>query len=317
MSPVVLTLIQSLVILSVAPMSVGLTRFFKARFQGRHGAVPWLPYFSLATLLKKENLVSTTSSWMFRATPYMVLVTSLFLMVVLPLVTVTGLFAGLSNFILVGSVLVLGASFMVLGGLDVGSGFGGLGASRTMTMVSLLEPTFVLTFAALAIATGTSSIDGMLAFGSEMGGLFNHAPYLILSILALMLLALAENARYPVDNPATHLELTMVHEATLLDYSGPYLAMLEYASALKLTVFAILIVNLILPAPLLAQSSEVVDVIIVIAATLLKVFGAMLSLAILESTIAKVRFYRVQEFLTGAFFLALTGITLALLATLL
>lgn len=315
MNPVIVSLIQVLCVLWLAPLSIGLTRWFKARFQGRHGAVPWLPYLTYASLLKKENVISSTGSWMLRTTPYAVLGSTLLLACVLPLVSAGGALASLSNFILVAGILALGSTFLVMGGLDTGSAFGGMGASREMTIVSLLEATVILTFAAFAIATGASTIDGLITGTHD--ALLVTAPYLLLSILALIMIALAENARYPVDNAATHLELTMVHEAMILDYSGPYLAMLEYASALKLTIFALLVTNFILPWPLVTVGSSALDVVLVLLVTVLKLSIAMFAVALLESTIAKMRFYRVQEFLTGAFFVALAGLSLALLSQLL
>ncbi|HRH31911.1 MAG TPA: NADH-quinone oxidoreductase subunit H [bacterium] len=317
MNPILLTTIQTAVILSLAPLSVGLTRFFKARFQGRHGAAPWLPYITYATMLKKETIVSASSSWMFRVAPYMVLGSSVFMALVLPLVTSGGVLANFSNFLLVAAVLALGSAFLVMAGLDVGSAFGGMGASREMTIASLLEATIILTFAAFALATGTSTIDGMLASASNVSIMIASAPYLCLSLVALILISLAENARYPVDNPATHLELTMVHEAMILDYSGPYLAMMEYASTLKLTVFALLVANFVMPWPLMTTASTGSSVLLALFMTLVKLVVVLFAVALLESTIAKMRFYRVQEFLTGAFFMALTGLALALLSQLL
>ena len=317
MNPIVLSLLQVVVVLLLAPLALGLTRFFKARLQGRQGAWPWLPYLTLATLLKKENIISATGSWMLRVTPYVVLASSLVLVISLPLLSVGGVFAGLSNFIVVAGILALGSAFLVMGGLDVGSAFGGMGSSREMTIVALLEPTIILTFTTFALATGTSAVDGMMQTAVEAGNLLLAAPYLLMSLLALMLMALAENARYPVDNPATHLELTMVHEAMILDYSGPYLAMLEYAASLKLTLFALLVANFILPWQLVISSSSVTDVLLAIVMTVVKLTVIMFLVALLESTIAKMRFYRVQEFLTGAFFMALSGLALALLSQLL
>ncbi|MDQ5952693.1 MAG: hypothetical protein QG626_822 [Patescibacteria group bacterium] len=317
MNPILLTTIQTVVILSLAPLSVGLTRFFKARLQGRHGAAPWLPYITYATMLKKETIVSASSSWMFRVAPYIVLSSSVFMALVLPLVTSGGVLASFSNFLLVAAVLALGSAFLVMAGLDVGSAFGGMGASREMTIASLLEATIILTFAAFALATGTSTIDGMLASASNVSIMIASAPYLCLSLVALILISLAENARYPVDNPATHLELTMVHEAMILDYSGPYLAMMEYASTLKLTVFALLVANFVMPWPLMTTTSTGGSILFALLMTLVKLVIVLFAVALLESTIAKMRFYRVQEFLTGAFFMALTGLALALLSQLL
>jgi formate hydrogenlyase subunit 4 len=317
MSSILITLIQALFVLSLAPLSVGLVRWFKARFQGRHGAAPWLPYLTLATLLKKENIVSQTSSWVFRAAPFTVLSLSIFLALVLPLVGTNGSLADLSNFIVVGGIIMFGAAVLVLAALDVGSSFAGMGASRSLTLASLLEPTFILALAAFALVTHSSTLDGIVSGIDGLGSLLLQAPYLVLSVAALGVVVLGENSRYPVDNPATHLELTMLHEAMILDYSGPYLAMMEYASMLKLTAGVLLIANLILPWPLLNLQASPVDIIIVLAATLIKIIVMMLALALLESTIAKLRFYRLHEFITGGFFLALTGVTIALLSTLL
>lgn len=315
MNPLILTLLQVIVVLAVAPLAVGLVRFYKARLQGRHGAAPWLPYYTYLTLLKKENVISSSSSWMLRAAPYAVLGSAVFMAIVLPLVSVGGIAASLSNFILVAAILALGSAFLVMGGLDVGSAFGGMGSSREMTIASLLESTILLTFAAFAVVSGVSTIDGMISGDALTAITVISDPYLLLPVIALILIALAENARYPVDNPATHLELTMVHEAMILDYSGPYLAMMEYASALKLTVFMLLVTNFLLPYPLLLSASGAGDVVLVILVVLAKIVVASFALAILESTIAKMRFYRVQEYLTGAFFIALSGLALTLLST--
>jgi formate hydrogenlyase subunit 4 len=314
MSPALMSCIQIIVVAGLAPLAVGLVRFFKARLQGRQGAAPWLPYITYASLLKKENLLSETGSWMLRAAPYGVLGSALFLVAVLPLLATGGVFMGLSNFILVAAVLALGSVFLVLGGLDSGSSLSGMGSSRHMTVVALLMPTFILTFVAFALVTGSSTIDGMLSGHLNYGLLLVGAPFLLLSLLALVLLALAENARYPIDDPSTQAELTMVQEVMLRDYSGPYLAMLEYASAVKLTVFALLVANFILPGPLLGAGTDGLDVALVLLVTVAKLGVVMFALALMESTVTKMRFYRVQEFLTGAFFLALTGLSLALLS---
>jgi formate hydrogenlyase subunit 4 len=317
MNLIISSIFQIVIVLLIAPMSVGLVRFFKARFQGRHGAWPWLPYLALATMMNKENVISTSGSWMLRLAPYAVLGTTLYLTIALPLLTVGGAWSELSNFLLIAGVLALGSAFLVLGSLDVGSAFGGMGGSREMTIISLLEPTTVLIFSAFAIASGDTSINGMVATSMESGAYILTQPYLLISMLALVLMALAENARYPVDNPATHLELTMVHEANILDYSGPYLAMMEYASTLKLTIFGLLVANFIWPWPLLVSDLTLTTVMLVVLATCVKLIMIMFGVALLESTIAKLRFYRIQEYLTGAFFLALTGLALTLLADIL
>ncbi|MEK7545695.1 MAG: NADH-quinone oxidoreductase subunit H [Patescibacteria group bacterium] len=309
MNPVSLTAIQTIVVLGLAPFAVGCVRLFKARLQGRRGASPFLSYVAFATLLRKQMVMPEDASWVFRLTPFVVLASALFLVLVLPLTTVGGALAAYGDLFVVAGVLVIGAVFLVMGGLDAASAFGGMGASREMTVTSLLEPTVILTFATFALASGSTGIDGMLASGLSVF----RAPYLFPTIAALGLVALAENARYPVDNPATHLELTMVHEAMILEYSGPYLAMLEFASAIKLTAFALLIGNFLVPATLAEPGASLTMVMAAVAAAALKLVAAMAALALLESVIAKMRFYRMQEYLTGAFLTALGGLALALI----
>lgn len=303
MNAAIITLIQGILILALAPFSMGLVRMVKARMQGRHGASPFLPYFTIATLLKKEMVISTSTSWVFRLVPFVVLGTTLFLVLVLPLIGIDGALAPLSDFIVVAAVLAIGAVFLVLGGFDSASAFGGMGSAREMTIASLIEPTIIVTFAAFALANGSTSINDMVT---------SFQPVLALSIMSLILVALAENARYPVDNPATHLELTMVHEAMVLEYSGPYLAMLEYASALKLTIFTVLIANLLFPNWIFVTYSLPSAIFGAIVMLVVKLTVGMFLLGLLESSIAKMRFFRMQEYLSIAFFVALGGLVVVL-----
>lgn len=299
MIPLLLTFLQVLIVLACAPFVVGLIRWFKARLQGRHGAAPWLVYYALAVLFKKENIISSSRSWVFRAVPFVVCGLAIFLVATLPLLFSSGRMVSI-DFILFAGILALGSVFLVLGGLDSASAFGGMGSSREMTLAALVEPAVITVFASFAVVAGTGQLDGMVTQSSLVS-----SPGLILSAVALVLIALAENARYPVDNPATHLELTMVHEAMILEYSGVYLALLEYASYLKLTVFLLLIGQLVLPVfanPLLAVLSSL-GVLVV----------GTFSVALLESSMAKMRFYRMQEFMTSAYVLALGGLILTLL----
>lgn len=287
MSSTTIIIIQWIVVLALAPFVTGLVRWFKARLQGRHGAAPWLVYVALLTTLKKENVISESRSWVFRCVPFVVLGTAFFLSLALPLLFPNGGLPQVDLFVLAG-VLALGSVFLVLGGLDAATAFGGMGASREMTLAALIEPTVLVTFAAFASVAGSSSLQDV--FGNGITAI-SH-PALLLSFAALVLVTLAENARYPVDNPATHLELTMVHEAMVLEYSGPYLAMLEYASSIKLTVFLLILGNL------------------VGASALMTVVVGAFALAFLESSIAKMRFFRMQEFMSIAFFFALAGLIL-------
>lgn len=311
MSPIIATLIQIFFILLIAPLAAGLVRFVKARLQGRKGASPFLPYVTLLTLLRKEMVISNTASWIFRVVPFVVLGSSIALAVTLPLIFKGASMARLSDFLIVAGILVVGSIFLVLGGLDTGSAFGGMGSSREITIAALLEPVVILIFSTLSFITNSSTIDGIM--GSQIS--FSE-PYLLLSIVALILVALAENARYPVDNPATHLELTMVHEAMILEYSGKYLAILEYASAIKLTVFSVLIANFLFPATLIDASSWGIGALTVaLFLGIIKIGAVMVGLAFIESMIVKMRFYRMSEYFSIAFVVAFLAMIVALLSS--
>lgn len=302
-------IIQFIFVAAVAPFAAGFVRLVKARLQGRKGASPFLEYAALATLLKKEMVIPSASSWVFRLVPFVVLASSLCFAFLVPTIFHLGSLAGMSDFLVIAGILMTGSVFLVLGGLDPGSAFGGMGASREMTIAALLEPTMIMVFAAFGFVTNSFTIDGMMVEGIIMTN-----PFLLLSVVGLVMLALGENARYPVDNPATHLELTMVHEAMILEYSGPYLAMLEYASAIKLTVFAFLVSNLIFPGSLQIAGAGIPAVISGLLLAVLKITIVMALLALLESTIVKMRFYRMQEYVSVSFFAAFFGMAAAVLS---
>lgn len=310
MSSIIAILIQILFILLIAPFTTGLVKFIKARFQGRKGASPFLPYFTLLTLLRKEMIISATTSWVFRIVPFVVLGSTIALAFVLPLIFTGSLLSGLSDFLVVAGILAIGSIFLVLGGLDTGSAFGGMGSSREMTIATLLEPIIILVFSTMSFVTNSNTIDGMLK-----GQVNFFEPYLLLTVVALILISLAENARYPVDNPATHLELTMVHEAMVLEYSGKYLAILEYASAIKLTVFALLITNFLFPFTLVSAVNWTTGSLTLgLLLGIVKIVGVMTGLAIIESMLVKMRFYRMSEYFSIAFVVAFLAMVVALLS---
>ncbi len=310
MNRVALSLVSGLTVVALAPLGTGLVRRFKAVLQGRRGAPVLLPYWTLATLLRKETVLSTSTSWVFRLAPVVVLACALVPAFALPLVSRGGAAASLSHLAAVAGIWMLGAVFLVFGGIDSASAFGGMGASREMTIAAFLEPAILVTFAALALESGSVTVDGMLRVAGT--GLLDR-PWLLPAVAALALVALGENARYPVDNPATHLELTMVHEAMVLEYSGPALALLELASMVKLAVFALLVVNFVVPAGLAGPASGVGALLAAPLAAAAKLTAAMAALAFLESTMAKLRFYGLPEYFFGALFLGLTSLALSLI----
>jgi formate hydrogenlyase subunit 4 len=310
-NPAVLTIVQTMAVVALAPLAAGLVRRCKAFLQGRRGAPVLLPYWTILTLTRKEIVQSESTSWVFRAAPFAVLSTAILSAAVLPLVARGGAAAPLSHLVIVAGIWMLGAVFLAFAGLDSASAFGGMGASREMTIAAFLEPAVVVALGAFAVASGSATIDGML---SVAGAGLVARPWLLPAAAALGLVALGENARYPVDNPATHLELTMVHEAMVLEYSGPYPALMELASMVKLTVFALLLANLAAPAGLMTPASGFAALSLAPAAALVKLGVVMALLAVVESSIAKLRFYGLPEYFFGSLFLGLASLALALFA---
>jgi formate hydrogenlyase subunit 4 len=301
------SIISTLAILALAPLFIGAVRKFKAFLGNRRGAPLLTPYRSLATLLRKEMTISEHTSWVFRAVPYVVLGVGVLIAIFVPTVLASGLATG--NLFLISALLMIGACALVLGGMDAASAFGGMGSSREMTIAMLTEPCLIIVIAALGTITGSWSAGGVVQTLATAPWWFAH-PFLIFTFAAFAMIVLAEGARYPVDNPTTHLELTMVHEAMVLEYSGPYLAMLEYASMLKFAVLAVFLANLVVPYGILGAGASLVPGVIVFAAKFIIV--AFLT-ALLESLVAKMRFYRLQEYFTTAYLLAFFGLILSLI----
>jgi len=297
--------LQVLLVAAGAPLLVGALRRMKALLVGRRGPRVLQPYADLAKLLRKEAVVSTTSSWIFRLTPYVLLATMLVAALIVPLVLARPVldFAGL---VLLMYLFVLGTFFLALAGLDTGSSFGGMGASREVAVAALAEPTVMIAILALALRAGTTNLGGIVErFAQEP--LLAANPGHLLAFSALFIVMLAETGRLPVDNPATHLELTMIHEAMVLEYSGHYLALVEWAAAMKLFLFMALLGNLFLPwgMPLTAAPGPLVLGLVVLA---LKLTVLTVGLAVVETGVAKLRLFRVPELLAGSFALALLSV---------
>jgi formate hydrogenlyase subunit 4 len=288
-------LIQTLLVLVIAPAVVGMIRTCKARLQNRRGASPLLPYLGLVSLLKKEMTVPKQSSWVYHAVPFAVLTLTVLLAFLIP--TGFGGTLGLNSIFLVSGLLALSSAFLVFGGMDTGSTFGNMGSSREMTLAALVEPALVTSFVTLGLVAGVWHLDGIVSF-FYTAPWYTSAPYLLVTFVGLLFVVLSENARYPVDNPATHLELTMVHEAMLLEYSGPYLAMLEYASYIKLTVLGVFLAYLIAPV-----GGWWMVVVYALAVSV--------SVALIETLIVKMRFYRMQEYMTMACLISVCGLLIA------
>ncbi|MDO8335159.1 MAG: NADH-quinone oxidoreductase subunit H [Candidatus Saccharibacteria bacterium] len=309
MISVLSSVIQTVLVILAAPLTVGLIRKIKARLQNRQGASVFQPYWALLSLWRKQMTITKYSSWVFHAVPFVVFATSTILALCIPALGTGSWTAQQGNLFLLATALAVGSMFLVLGGMDVASTFGGMGASREMTLAALIEPAVIITFTTLGTLANTWNFDGILHAASQTPWLTSH-PFFLLTILSFICVLLAENARYPVDNPATHLELTMVHEAMILEYSGPYLAILEAASAIKLTVLGLLLMNLIFPFFLTITSP--LGALASLAGFSIKLLLAAALIAGIETVFVKMRFYRMQEYMTVAYFLGLAGLILSI-----
>jgi formate hydrogenlyase subunit 4 len=312
MSGYVAMLLQTLIALVLAPLLVGFIRWLKARLQSRQGAAPWQPYFEIRKLFGKEAVVSHTASWLFNVTPFIVFATSVAVASLVPLIVAPPDAFVIGDLFAVVYLLLLGTFFLALAGLDTGSPFGGMGASREMTVVALTEPTVALSIVALALNAGSTSLSQIVTRTIAEPGMA-LGPGHLFAFASLFIVTLAETGRLPVDNPSTHLELTMIHEAMVLEYSGPYLALVEWGAALKLLIFLALAANLFIPWGIATTLSP--WALMVGAATfVVKLAILAVAIAVLETRVAKLRLFRVPELLSASFVLALLAVMSTFLA---
>jgi formate hydrogenlyase subunit 4 len=306
-------LLHLALLVATAPLLVGGTRWLKARLMGRRGASPLQPLRDLLKLLRKRPVLAENASWISEAAPYAALAATLVAVALVPSFAHGMALAPTADLLLVAGLLALARVALALAGMDVGTAFGGLGAAREMGFSAFAEPALVLSALTFAILAGTTNLD---AIGAAMrdGGLGLRVS-LGLALVALAAVAVAENARIPVDNPATHLELTMVHEAMLLESSGRHLALWEFQAALRLTLWLALLAAVFLPLGTAPAGSGPVGWLIGAVAWVVKMGVLGAALAFFESAIAKMRVFRVPEFLGAALLLALLAAALLFVST--
>jgi formate hydrogenlyase subunit 4 len=306
-SMVLLVVVQSLLLLVLAPAVVGYVRWLEARLQGRRGAGPLQPYRELRKLFAKGMVVPDSASWVFHFAPCVVWGATVTAASLVPVVAAHQPADAFGDLFALTALLMLGTVFLALGGLDPGTAFGGMGSSREMTVAALTEPTLAIAILALALTTGSTSL-GAITDTLVQTPAAALGPGHALAFAAFLIALLAESSRLPVDNPTTHLELTMIHEAMILEYSGPYLALMEWAAALKLTLLLTLAANLFVPWGVATSfGAGALALAAVAVATKLAVLGALL--ALLETHLAKLRLFRVPELLAVSFTLALLAAT--------
>lgn len=302
MTEILLQLLQTLLCVVAAPLVTGLVRLVKSRLQGRRGPSPLQPYRDLYRLLQKEAVVADSASWLFRAAPYVTFAAVWLAATVVPTFSTDMLLTPAADLIALVALLGLARFFTALAGMDVGTGFGGIGASREMMIASLAEPAMLMMTFTLSLLAGSTS--PAIIGGFILGGGVGLEVSLALALVAVVMVAIAETGRIPIDNPATHLELTMVHEAMVLEYSGRHLALMEAAGMVRLTLYMSLIAAIFAPWGLAQAGDGVAALAFGLAAYGAKLAAMAVALAWFESMIAKMRVFRVADFLGGALLLA-------------
>lgn len=302
MSPA--SLIHPLLASLLAPLLLGVIHRIKAFFAGRRGPPLLQPYWDLGKLLRKGAVYSATTTWVFKAAPVVGLAAALTALTLLPMGALPAALAFQGDFVLLAYLLGVARFFTVIGALDTGSSFEGMGASREVTFSALAEPALLLGLAAVARGVGSLSLSDMVSAVAGTDGAL-AGPSLLLVSAALVVIMLAENSRIPVDDPNTHLELTMVHEVMVLDHGGPDLAFIVLGAAIKLWIFGAILVGIVLP---IRSGSPWLDG----AAFLLGMLALAVLVGLIESSMARLRLFRVPQFLAAATAFSALALVLAL-----
>ncbi len=296
---------QMLLVLALAPGLTGLVRKAKARLLRRRGPPLLQPYRDLIRLTRKEVVLAENASWLFRIIPYMIFAGTWVAAALVPTFARGLLFSWSADLIAIVALLGSARFFLTLAGMDVGTSFGGVGSSREAMIATLAEPAMIMIVFTLALLAGSTQLSVVAGF--MLSPAIGLRVSLGLALIALIMVAIAENGRIPIDNPATHLELTMVHEAMVLEYSGRHLAVIELASSLKLLLYVSLIACVFAPWGLAPLRAHFVAQLGAAAIYVGKLAVGGVLLAVFETTIAKMRVFRVPDFLGVALMLGLLG----------
>jgi formate hydrogenlyase subunit 4 len=297
--------VQMLLVLLLSPLLTGFVRKVKARLLRRQGPPLVQPYRDLVRLMRKEVVLAESASWLFRVIPYIVFAGTWVAASLVPTFRSGLLFSWSADLIALIALLGSARFFLALAGLDVGTSFGGIGSSREVMIASLAEPAMLMIVFTLALVAGSTQLSAMAAYMAS--GEVGLRVSLGLALLALIMVAIAENARIPIDNPATHLELTMVHEAMVLEYSGRHLALIDLSSQLKLLLYISVIGCLFTPWGIASSNESALEIATGVAAYVVKLTVGGFLLAVFETSIAKMRVFRVPAFLGAALMLGLLG----------
>lgn len=299
-----LAVMQTVLFVALAPLLSGWLKWCKCHLQNRKAPSLLQPYRDLLKLTRKQPVVAEHASWVFTRSPYIIFSATVLAASVVPLIAVDLPTAASADVIVLVGFFAFARFFLALAGLDIGTAFGGMGSSREMTISSLAEPAMLMAVFTLTMTASTTNLSVAIEYVLNEGLVLR--PSFVFALFALILVAIAETGRVPVDNPATHLELTMIHEAMILEYSGRHLALIEWASQLKLMLYGVLIANIFLPWGI-AQDFNSQALGYGLLAIIGKLMLLAVMLAIAETLVAKMRLFRVQEYLSFAYLLGLLG----------
>jgi formate hydrogenlyase subunit 4 len=295
---------QTALFVAAAPLLAGWVKRVKCHMQNRAAPALWQPYRDLAKLFRKDMVLAENASWLFRGTPYIVFGAMSLAAAAVPLVAVDLPTGAIADVIVLVGFFALARFFTALAGMDIGTAFGGMGSSREMTIAALAEPAMLMAVFTLSMTAGSTNLSSAIHYVLDAGLVLR--PSFLFALLALAMVAVAETGRVPVDNPATHLELTMIHEAMILEYSGRHLALIEWAAQIKLMIYAVLVANIFWPWGIAQEfTSEALGIGVVAIATKLTALAVVL--VVWETVLAKLRIFRVPPFLGFAFLLSLLG----------
>ncbi len=301
---ILFNILQVLVVMAFSPLAMGVLNRLKEMVQSKKGPSIFQPYFDLLKLFHKDEIIPEESSWIFRVTPYIVFMTPIFVTLLIPVLTSYPLFwAFMADMVGAGFVLALGGFFAVLAAIDTANPYGAVGASRTRMVSFLAEPVFLIVFFTVSFVAG-STIPYIVQqkWVTPVSNFFE--PSHILLLFAFVMLILAEKGRIPVDNPSGHFELAMIEESKDLEYSGIGAALMKWGGWMKFFVLMIIFSNVLFSPWGLANTLSLGAVLSAVVLVLIKVFIFILFLVFIESSLAKLRLFRISEFLSAAFVIA-------------
>jgi len=310
---IVFNVIQVLVVMAFAPLVKGVLSRLKENIQSKRGPSIFQPYRDIWKLFHKDEVISEQSSWIFRFTPYIVFVTPIFVALLIPVLTGYPLFfAFMGDMLGGGFILALGGFFATLAAIDTGNPYGAMGASRTRMVGFLAEPVFMIVFFTVSFIAG-STIPYIVHkhWVTPLANFFEPAHVLLM--IAFLMLILAEAGRIPVDNPSGHFELAMVDESKGLEYSGRGAALMKWGGSMKFFVLCCIFLNVVVTPWGLALGEGLGEVLLSIPLVLLKIFALVVVLVLIESSLAKLRLFRITEFLGAAFATAVAAMITRLL----